>query len=247
MKHEIIVNNNKIIARSNKMPFPIRFVLDYVDLSNVNVVLDVGAMDCKEAREFNQMWPNAKIYSFEPNPESIPICKNRIIGVKNIELIEKAVSNCSGRVKFYPTDMTRSSDKNIGISSLLKLKTNIPHLPFKMPTNAWIQKEVEVDCITLDEFCNERNLSPDILWMDVQGAELLALQGFKENIRSVRLIMTEAGVNPYYEGHTLLPDINEFLVNSGFEIICNDISGGKALKKHGFELNIIYVNKEFRI
>ena len=42
------------------------------------IIFDVGSRDCKEAIEFSKLYPNSKIYSFEPNPDAIKIAKKNI-------------------------------------------------------------------------------------------------------------------------------------------------------------------------
>ena len=65
-------------------------------------IFDIGSRDCQEAIEFSKKYQNAKIYSFEPNPDAIKIAKKNISNFKNITLVEKAVSNVNGTVDFYP-------------------------------------------------------------------------------------------------------------------------------------------------
>ena len=42
---------------------------------------------------------------------------------------------------------------------------------------------IEIKTITLDEFCEENNILPDVVKMDVEGAELLALRGMYKIIK----------------------------------------------------------------
>ena len=45
---------------------------------------------------------------------------------------------------------------------------------------------VDVDAITLDSFCNERNLWPDLIKIDTEGFELNVLIGATDCIRKVK-------------------------------------------------------------
>ena len=52
---------------------------------------------------------------------------------------------------------------------------------------------------------------PDLLWMDLQGAELMALRGARETLRSVKVIHIEVSFRPMYVGQALFWDIDDYL------------------------------------
>ena len=68
------------------------------------IIFDIGSRDCKEAIEFSKLYPNSKIYCFEPNPDAIKLAKQNVANINNIHLIEKAVSDKNGPIKFYAID-----------------------------------------------------------------------------------------------------------------------------------------------
>jgi ribosomal protein L30E len=39
------------------------------------VIFDVGSRDCQQSIEFYHKFPNARIYAFECNPNTLPICQ----------------------------------------------------------------------------------------------------------------------------------------------------------------------------
>ena len=73
--------------------------------------------------------------------------------------------------------------------------------------------------------------------MDVQGAELLVLQGADNILHNTRIIMTEVGLKPYYEGHTLKADIDEYLFARGFR----ELQESFELNGFDYEANTIYI------
>ena len=73
--------------------------------------------------------------------------------------------------------------------------------------------------------------------MDAQGSELLVLQGAKNILKNTRIIMTEVGLKPYYEGHTMKKDIDELLLSLGFK----ELEGSFELNGFDYEANTIYV------
>jgi hypothetical protein len=101
-----------------------------------------------------------------------------------------------------------------------------------------VQKEITVQSDTLDNWCKRNKVNEvDILWMDAQGAELLVLQGAVKTLKNTRIIMTEVGLKPYYEGHTLKPDIDAFLAEQGFR----ELEASFELNGFDYEANTIYV------
>jgi hypothetical protein len=63
-------------------------------------IVDIGARDCKETFLFDKFFPNSKIYAFECNPATLPICRETTAGHLNLTLIEKAVTDVDGRSRF---------------------------------------------------------------------------------------------------------------------------------------------------
>ena len=91
---------------------------------------------------------------------------------------------------------------------------------------------------TLDNWCRENEVHEiDIIWIDVQGAELLVFQGGGNILKNTRIIMTEVGLKPYYEGHTLKSDIDAFLLTRGFI----ELKGSFELNGFDYEANTIYI------
>ena len=181
------------------------------------VIIEVGACDCSDTLQFHKLYPDAQIYTFECNPITLPLCHKKIAEIDNIRLIEKAVSNISGPTKFYPINASKSittwGDGNPGASSLF-LSSG------KYPTETYVQDEITVEATTLKDFIEAEQISQvDILWMDIQGAELLALEGTGEYIDWVKLLHTEVEFQEIYSGQPLYWEVDQYLVQHGFERI----------------------------
>lgn len=59
----------------------------------------------------------------------------------------------------------------------------------------------------------------DLLKIDVQGAELLALKGAVDTLKRINMIWTEISFRPIYDGSALFPDIHTFLTEAGFILL----------------------------
>ena len=58
--------------------------------------------------------------------------------------------------------------------------------------------------------------------VDLQGAELKALQSLGSLLETVQIIHTELEMNPMYEGQCLFGDVHKFLLDNGFDLEYGD-------------------------
>jgi hypothetical protein len=79
----------------------------------------------------------------------------------------------------------------------------------------------------------------DIIWIDVQGAELNVFKGGENILKNTKVIFTEVGLKAYYEGHSLKKDIDNYLLNLGFK----EISDSFELNGFDYEANTIYIKE----
>lgn len=187
-----------------------------LDPATVRVVFDVGARDCNESADFARAYPAATVYAFECNPATLPLCRAVMAREPRVVLTEKAASDQSGRLAFFPTNpaetQTGIAGGNPGASSLFEATGAYPE-------ERYVQDRVEVDTIRLDQFCAARGISEiDVLWMDVQGAELLVLRGLGTLLARVKLIHLEAEFFEIYRGQALFPAIDALLRGAGFTL-----------------------------
>jgi FkbM family methyltransferase len=217
---------------------PYEFQLDHflavarrvVDAEDIRTVVEIGARDGRETREFARRLPQARIYTFECNPQTLPQCRSTVSALRNSELIEKAVADRDGPLTFFPIDPERTEttweDGNPGASSLLRASG-------KYPVETYAQREITVEGTTLKSFLAERKLpSVDLLWMDIQGAELMALKGLGDRIGDVKLIHTEVEFLEIYSGQPLFREIKRFLNAAGFRLVAftaMDVFSGDAV------------------
>jgi len=191
-----------------------------INKDRVRVIAECGSRDGLDAIALYKYYYPAKVYVFECNPEAIPLCRKNLKGYPDIELVEKAVYDRNGMVDFYATDMERSVDKNIGASSLLWHRDNEVE---------FFQKKIQVEAIRLDTFMQQEGLNKiDLICMDLQGAELSALDGMGTKISKTSYIITEIVFEHFYKGDYLFGDVRKYMLNKEFNfIICSGLIGSK--------------------
>lgn len=181
--------------------------------SRVKVIFDVGSRDCEQSIEFAKAFPTARIFAFECNPNTIELCRQNIKEYPNITLIDKAVCDKDAECKFYPIDkdktITSWADSNPGASSMFVANGTYP-------LEHYVQYEITVPGTRLDTVCKQYGIeSIDLIFIDLQGSELLAFQSLGSLMSSVQYIWTEVSHRPIYTGQCMFHDVDSFLTRSG--------------------------------
>jgi FkbM family methyltransferase len=203
--------------------------------NDVSVIFDIGSLHCLESVKFSEKFTNSKIYAFEANSASYQVCLENTKDIDSIQVINKAVNSYDGVCTFRPINpektVTTWFDGNRGASSLFKANGSYDHI------EKYVQDDVEVPCTRLDTFCKENCIDKvDLIWMDLQGAELIALESLGDILSTVQVIHTELEINPMYEGQCLYDDVNKFLSEYGFI----RVHGNTSVE---FGTDFIFVNK----
>lgn len=225
----------------------LRHVIPLLDLASWKTICDIGAMDGWEGTNMAKVFTDAVVYAFEPSTANCERCEKTYMLQpqqirSRIRLVNAVLTDKTGPMKFWAVDEETARNYpgkgkvNIGMGSILKLKD-----PDMWAWEHNSQMQIDVMGYRLDEWCVEAKVDKvDAIWMDVQGAELHVLKGAEKTLENVQCIMTEAGIIPYYEGHTLKADIDAYLGTLGF------IEVEQARETpHEAEVNAIYVNKRF--
>lgn len=129
-----------------------------------SVVLDIGANCGWYSLALARHCPTARIHAFEPVPHTHDILLRNIQhnALGNIETHRLAFSNQEGTLEFLYTP--RCS----GATSLLKAG---------QPASLEQLEKITCPGTTLDSFCTRHGLAPGIIKCDVEGAELMVIQG----------------------------------------------------------------------
>jgi len=219
-------------------------VRQWFDFRKIRNVYDIGSFGLIESLTLSRTFLEATIHAFEPTPDNILRCQN-VYDQLSDELKQRIIFNkfaandVTGTIKFYPLDSDASRSPNFGIASKLKL---IDGLNGTFLNEHWVQKEIQVPAYRLDDYCTTfYRDAPDLIWMDVQGAELDVLKGLGDKLDNVKIIITEAGKEAYYHGHGLHRDIDVFLTQKGFQEV---VSARKDC--HAYEYDVTYINTKLK-
>ena len=165
-------------------------------------ILHIGAHNAEELNEYTKHNWN-QVTWVEAQPDRIEYLQKKLPA--HHKLIQAAVWNESG------ISLELNVITNTESTSLLNLGTHASEHPnvtlnYKIP----IKTQVLSDLIPLNE-------TPDLIVLDIQGAELKALEGFGTRIRDVRWIYCEVNKDYLYEGCCLVSDLDIYLDRFGFK------------------------------
>ncbi|MGD1700045.1 FkbM family methyltransferase [Dapis sp. BLCC M229] len=173
-------------------------------------IIHVGAYDGKDIKLY-QTLGISKILFIEANPTVFERLKANIATASlDVQAVNYAISNQNGKVKLYVNSMGQSS-------SIFPLKYYLDIYPNIQETH-----QLTVESKTLDTLLQELDLSPrsfNILNLDIQGAELLALQGANNLLKYIDAVYTKVNYEELYEGCALAEKIDEFLAQTGFGMV----------------------------
>ena len=172
-------------------------------------VLHVGAHKGQELPTYraNKLSP---IVFVEANPDLAAALREKVRDDMDVHVIEAAASDRAGTATFNIASMDQSS-------SLLPLQKHAVLYP-----KIKYEKEIQVQTMTLDAIIEGTGIDPasiNMLTMDIQGAELMALRGATETLKHIDAIQTEINYEELYEGCPHISDLDEFLMPFGFSRI----------------------------
>lgn len=208
--NKIIQRLKKLIGKNteNEDEF---FVLDIVKrkIPSNPIIIEAGAHIGSDSGRFAQLWKDAKIYAFEPVPEVYSQLVENTSQYKNIKTVPLALSDKNGETKMFV-----SSGRSDASSSLLAPKEHLDVHPDVLFNNT-----IDVETITLDDFCLKNNISHiDFMWLDMQGYELPMLMAAKNMISKISVIYSEVSLIETYEGVSTYQKYKEWMEGVGFKV-----------------------------
>ena len=124
------------------------------------------------------------------------------------------------------SDVTFNISNNVQSSSVLELGTHLIEHPYVHYVNTLQQKS-----ITIDTFFHRNNINPAnyTFWnFDIQGAELMALQGATNSLPYAKVLYLEVNEKELYKNCGLIQDIDAFLATYNFKRVLT------SMTRHGW-------------
>ena len=144
-----------------------------------DIVLDLGAHVGSASIEFSHECE--RVYAFEPHPELFKVLQKNTKRYRNIEPIEKAVSDTDGTAQLF-FDQPNTKTGYFEGSTLVEMKTNLTY-----------ENAFTVQTVALGAFIESLDRDIALIKMDVEGAEYKILSALIETpaIHRIRKIYVE--------------------------------------------------------
>lgn len=188
-------------------------------------LVHVGAHNAEELDSYTSAGWNSVTW-IEAQPDKIKQLATIIPG--HHKLIEAAVWD-SDDVHMELKIMTNTES-----TSLLSLGTHAEEHP-----EVVLESTISVTTKTLSSLISE-DCIPEMLALDIQGAELRALRGFEKALSKVSWIYSEVNRRELYEGCGLVGELDKYLSCFGFKRVASKWSD------HGWG-DALYANKSVKV
>ena len=175
-------------------------------------IIDCGANTGLSIIYFKRLFPEAKITAFEPDKESFKILKDNlnIFGYNDAELINKAVWNENGIIKFSALG---------GVSGKICEDEN--------------ESTTEMPTFRLKDLLNKEI---DFLKIDIEGAEYEVIEDCKDKLKNVKNIFVEYHSEEKREQK--LDEILKILKNAGFKYYIKEAWNNQPLPYVNERINL---------
>lgn len=170
----------------------------------VGLAVDGGAATGAWASEFRAIYPEAQVLCIEPRDETQAELKQMRESLGGIHLAQTLLGERIGQVEFNV-----SGDQSSMFDGTCGGVTN---------------RKVTAEITTLDALVKKLDLPfPDLIKLDLQGAELQALAGATECLAHAQAVMLELSFIPLQKNWPLIGDMIPYMKERGF--VCYDITG----------------------
>ncbi|MCL4360966.1 FkbM family methyltransferase [Candidatus Dependentiae bacterium] len=175
------------------------------------IILEAGAHKGRDTVEMAKLWPQGKIYAFEPVEKLYKKLHENTLNYSNIIISNYALSNKSGQEIFYDC---LECDAVGSLFEPYEIKIKRPGLNFK---------KIYVKTLTLDDWAKEFQIEKiDFAWLDMQGAELKVLKASNNILKSFKLIQIEVNLCERFKYAPAYDEIKSWFRDQGYKILLED-------------------------
>lgn len=209
------IRSPKLALRFLRRKDPSGFDLKEIEkISGVpKLVVEAGAFNGADTARMAAIWPDSVIYAFEPIPELFVQAQNRTRQYSQVNLLQLALVSTDQKEVQINTFSTL--DTPHGSSSILS-----PTLHLEVAPEVFFGRTITVSAIRLDDWYKSIDgQSVDLLWLDLQGAELDVLKSGRNCLRNTKNLHIEVSLQPLYEGAPTFNEVDEFLREQGFHLV----------------------------
>jgi FkbM family methyltransferase len=205
----------------------------------IQTVIDVGANTGQFARQISKIFPQAKMYCFEPLPEPFKALERWALEQDGrVKTFNVALGESEGTVEMFFHAKHSSSSSLLASTAITK--TYYPLTESQIP--------VRVKLTTLDNALSSviRLLKPEILLkLDVQGYEDRVIRGGSKTLNLATACVLEVSVDTLYYGQTDFKEVIILFDKMGFHYAGN-LEQVYASDGHVIYFDAVFVKQDNR-
>jgi len=177
------------------------------------VIIEAGASRGMDTVELAAIWPQGRVFAFEPEPASFAALVSAAGHLPNVECVPLALSSSTGRAAFHVSHIPGNA-ASADASSLLP-----PEEVRKMWPTLQFDHTLDVETITLSEFLRRQDIPRvDFMWLDMQGMEMECLQASSSVMHRVDRVYCEVFLRPLYARAPLYREAKKIMHELGFKV-----------------------------
>lgn len=184
-------------------------------------LFDIGARG-GAGKEWDFCCDQLSVFLFEPDKLECSRMNNESHNYAKRKILPYALGDQEAVASFYVTE-------NDQCCSLLRPNLHLLQSRYPRFSKHFLVKNIlETSILPLDKVIeNEKISKPDVIKIDVQGAEKLVLDGAENCLSSAIAVRIESHLREVYVGETLFGDMIQYFHAKGFELrkIINDKLG----------------------
>jgi len=191
-------------GRSNRPIANILLFLEDINARGIQCqgILDIGANEGEWTRMAMKVFPAAKYLLIEPQAEMATKLDLLSAEHKNVEYVLAGAGSKESEL----------------IQTIYEDHRGSTFLPDSDPALVQSGKQRKTKVITVDALLKNRDFSPDIVKLDIQGFELEALRGALSCFGRTEIFIVETALYRYYDAMPLTREIIQFMADQGYEL-----------------------------
>ncbi len=127
----------------------------------------------------NRVGPTGRVIAFEPDPTNFALLRRSVEAnlLANVTCEQAAVMGSSTKVSLYLSGVNFGDHRVFDAGDDERFNDGMP------------RSKVDIRAVSLDDYLSAAGLTPDLIKMDIQGAEVAALSGMRRTLAHPDLVL----------------------------------------------------------
>lgn len=195
-----------------------------VNQKEITLIVIIGGYLADEVLRMKKYYPNAVFVVFEASKRYYDRLSKRFRDIDRVKTFNCAISNKTGAAQFFETNL-KGSGSLLSVGELARTSYAAENREsFSVKT---YQLDDHIKEFNWLQFTNSDKI--DLLWIDVQGAEEMVIEGASQTLTSCRSVMLEVSRwEPLYQGGAVMDRLEYLMAEHGFLSMALGLDAGNG-------------------